>query len=149
MASNYDLHSPRPHPVNYYNHIEKMLDLLFVIYYCEIIIDNGVLIFGCVVHLKHENKNPTKPRIQEPMDQWTFQKPRKLVPINKSIFTVTSNQNKDLFTQVVFPEANFIEALLKKNIKKNTRSFYFMFRYIDDVISSNNSKFCDCAVRIY
>jgi hypothetical protein len=63
---------------------KKMLDLLFGIYYCEIIIDNGVLIFvGCVVHLKHENKNPTKPRTQEPMDQWTFQKPRKLVPINK------------------------------------------------------------------
>jgi hypothetical protein len=36
-------------------------------------------------------------------------------------------------------EADFIEGLLKKNEKKLGRSFNFMFRYIDDVLSLNNS----------
>jgi hypothetical protein len=40
-------------------------------------------------------------------------------------------------------EANFIHGLLKKNEKKLTRSFNFMFCYIDDVLSLNNSRFGD------
>ena len=39
--------------------------------------------------------------------------------------------------------ADFIEGLLKKNEKKLGRSFNFMFRYIDDVLSLNNSRFGD------
>ena len=40
-------------------------------------------------------------------------------------------------------EANFIHGLLKKNEKKLARSFNFTFRYIDDVLSLNNSRFGD------
>jgi hypothetical protein len=38
---------------------------------------------------------------------------------------------------------------LKKNEKKMTRSFNFTFRYIDDVLSLNNSRFSDFVNRIY
>ena len=44
-------------------------------------------------------------------------------------------------------EAVFI--LLKKNEKKLVRSFNFTFRYIDDVLSLNNSRFGDFVDRIY
>ena len=46
-------------------------------------------------------------------------------------------------------EADFIQGLLKKNIKKLARSFNLTFRYIGDVISLNNSRFCDFVDRIY
>jgi hypothetical protein len=70
--------------------------------YCQIIINCGVLIFtDFMVHLNDENKNPTKYnvpidccmyhlklQIQECMDPCILWKPRKLVPMNESIFTV-------------------------------------------------------------
>jgi hypothetical protein len=37
-------------------------------------------------------------------------------------------------------EADFIQRLLKKNQKKLARSFHFMFRYIDDVLSLKSIK---------
>ena len=40
-------------------------------------------------------------------------------------------------------EADFIQGLLKKNEKKLARSFNFTFRYIDNVLSINNSRFGD------
>jgi hypothetical protein len=46
-------------------------------------------------------------------------------------------------------EADFIQGLLKKNEKKLTRSFNFAFRYMDDVLSLNNSRFGDFVDRIY
>ena len=46
-------------------------------------------------------------------------------------------------------EANFIQGLLKKNEKKLARSFNFTFRYIDDVLSLNNSRFGDFVDPIY
>ena len=46
-------------------------------------------------------------------------------------------------------EANFIQGLLKKTEKKPARSFNFTFRYIDDVLSLNNSRFGDFVDRIY
>ena len=46
-------------------------------------------------------------------------------------------------------EAEFIQVLLKKNEKKLARSFNFTFRYIDDVLSLNNSRLCDFVDRIY
>ena len=46
-------------------------------------------------------------------------------------------------------EADFIQGLLKKNEKKLARSFNFTFRYIDDVLSINNYRFCDFVDRIY
>ena len=46
-------------------------------------------------------------------------------------------------------EANFIQELLKKNEKKLARSFNFTVRYIDDVLSLNNSRFGDFVDRIY
>ena len=46
-------------------------------------------------------------------------------------------------------EADFIQGLLKKNEKKLARSFNFTFRYIDDVLSLNNSRFGDFVDRIY
>jgi hypothetical protein len=46
-------------------------------------------------------------------------------------------------------EADFIQGLLKKKEKKLARSFNFMFRYIDDVLSLNNSRFGDFVDRIY
>ena len=46
-------------------------------------------------------------------------------------------------------EADFIQGLLKKNEKKLARSFNFTFRYIDDVLSLNNSRFSDFVDRIY
>ena len=46
-------------------------------------------------------------------------------------------------------EADFIQRLLMKNEKKRARSFNFTFRYIDDVLSLNNSRFGDFADRIY
>jgi hypothetical protein len=46
-------------------------------------------------------------------------------------------------------EADFIQRLLKKNKKKLARSFNFTFRYIDDVLSLNNSRFVDFVDRIY
>jgi hypothetical protein len=46
-------------------------------------------------------------------------------------------------------QADFIQRLLKKNEKKLTRSFNFTFRYIDDVLLPNNSRFGDFVDRIY
>ena len=46
-------------------------------------------------------------------------------------------------------EADFIQGLLKKNQKKLARFFNFTFRYIDDVLSLNNSRFDDFVDRIY
>jgi hypothetical protein len=46
-------------------------------------------------------------------------------------------------------EAYFIQGLLKKNEKKLARSSNFAFRYIDDVLSLNNSRFGDFVDRIY
>ena len=46
-------------------------------------------------------------------------------------------------------EADFIQGLLKKNEKKLARSFNFTFRYIDDVLSLNNSRFGDFVDRIF
>ena len=46
-------------------------------------------------------------------------------------------------------ETDFIQGLLKKNKKKLVRSFNFTFRYIDDVLSLNNSMFGDFVDRIY
>jgi hypothetical protein len=46
-------------------------------------------------------------------------------------------------------KADFIQELLKKNEKKLARSFNFTFRYIDDVLSLNNSRFGDFVDRIY
>jgi hypothetical protein len=46
-------------------------------------------------------------------------------------------------------DAEFIQVLLKKNEKKLARSFNFTFRYIDDVLSLNNSRFGDFVDRIY
>ena len=45
-------------------------------------------------------------------------------------------------------EADFTQGLLKKNEKKLARSFHFTFRYIDDVLSLNNSRFGDFVGRI-
>ena len=46
-------------------------------------------------------------------------------------------------------EADLIQKLLKKNEKKLARSFNFKFRYTDDVLSLNNSMFCDVVHGIY
>ena len=46
-------------------------------------------------------------------------------------------------------EADCIQGLLKKIEKKLARSFIFTFRYIDDVLSLNNSRFGDFVDRIY
>jgi hypothetical protein len=46
-------------------------------------------------------------------------------------------------------ETDFIQGILNKNEKKLARSFNFTFRYIDDVLSINNSRFGDFVDRIY
>ena len=46
-------------------------------------------------------------------------------------------------------EADFIQGFLKKNEKKLARSFNFPFRYIDDVLSLNNSRLGDFVDLIY
>ena len=46
-------------------------------------------------------------------------------------------------------EADFIQEIQQKNEKKLARSFNFPFRYIDDVLSLNNSRFGDVVNRIY
>ena len=46
-------------------------------------------------------------------------------------------------------EADFIQGLLEKSEKKLARSFNFKFRYIDDILSLNNSRFGDFVDRIY
>jgi hypothetical protein len=46
-------------------------------------------------------------------------------------------------------EEDFIQGLLKENKKKLARSFNFTFRYIDDVLSLNNSRFGDLVDCIY
>jgi hypothetical protein len=45
--------------------------------------------------------------------------------------------------------ADVIQGLLKKNGKKVARFFNFTFRYIDDVLSLNNSRFGDFVDRLY
>ena len=45
--------------------------------------------------------------------------------------------------------ADFIKGLLMKNEKKLSRSLSVTFRYIDDVLSQNNSRFCDFVDGIY
>jgi hypothetical protein len=45
-------------------------------------------------------------------------------------------------------DVDFIQGLLKKNEKKLARSFNLTFRYIDDVLSLNNSRFGDFVDRI-
>jgi hypothetical protein len=46
-------------------------------------------------------------------------------------------------------EVYFIQGLLKNNEKKVARSFNFRFRYIDDVLSLNNSELSDLVDLIY
>ena len=46
-------------------------------------------------------------------------------------------------------EADLMQELLKKNEKKLARSFNFTLRYIDDVLSLNNSSFDDFVDRIF
>ena len=46
-------------------------------------------------------------------------------------------------------ETDFIQGLLNKNGKKVARSFNFRFRYIDDVLLLNNSRFGGFVDRIY
>ena len=46
-------------------------------------------------------------------------------------------------------EADFIQGFLKKTEKKLVRSFNFTFRYIDDVLSLNNSRIGDFVDRLY
>jgi hypothetical protein len=46
-------------------------------------------------------------------------------------------------------KADFIQGLLKKSEKNLSRSFNFTFRYIDDVLSLNNSRLGDFVDRIY
>jgi hypothetical protein len=53
----------------------------------------------------------------------------------------------DLF--IYSDDVCFIQGLLKKNEKKLARSFNFTFRYIDDVLSLNNSRFGGFVDRIY
>ena len=55
----------------------------------------------------------------------------------------------DLFLYSYEARADFILGLLKKNEKKLTRSFNFMFHYIDDFLSLNNSRFGEFDDRIY
>jgi hypothetical protein len=49
----------------------------------------------------------------------------------------------------LFVRGRLHTGLLKKNKKKLVRSFNFTFRYIDDVLSINNSRFGDFVDRIY
>ena len=52
--------------------------------------------------------------------------------------------NHDCHLKTVYSyEADFIQGLVKKNEKKLARSFNFMFRYINVVLSLNNSRFGD------
>ena len=53
----------------------------------------------------------------------------------------------DLFLYLY--EADFIQGLLQKHEKKLARSFNFTFRYIDDVLSLNNSRFGGFVDRVY
>ena len=53
----------------------------------------------------------------------------------------------DLF--LYYNEADFIQELLRKKDKKLAISSNFAFRYIDDVLSLNNSKFGDYVESIY
>jgi hypothetical protein len=46
-------------------------------------------------------------------------------------------------------DVDFIQGIHKKNEKKLARSFHFTFRYIDDVLSLNNSRFGGFVDRIY
>ena len=46
-------------------------------------------------------------------------------------------------------DAEFIQELLRKKDKKLAISFNSTFRYIDDVLSLNNTKFGDYVERIY
>ena len=53
----------------------------------------------------------------------------------------------DLF--LYYHKAGFIQEFLRKKDKKLTISLNFTFRYKDDVLSLNNSKFGDYVERIY
>ena len=53
----------------------------------------------------------------------------------------------DLF--IYSNDVDLIQGLLKKNEKNLSRSSNFIFRYIDDVIALNNSKFCNFVDSIY
>merc|ERR1711860_20912 len=46
-------------------------------------------------------------------------------------------------------EAEFLQGLLQKKYRKLAQTFNFSFRYIDDVLSPNNSRFCDYLHLIY
>ena len=46
-------------------------------------------------------------------------------------------------------EAEFLQGLLQKKYRKLAQTFNFSFRYIDDVLSLNNSRFCDYLHLIY
>ena len=46
-------------------------------------------------------------------------------------------------------EADFLDGLLKQKQKPLAQSFNFSFRYIDDVLSLNNSRFGDFMHLIY
>ena len=46
-------------------------------------------------------------------------------------------------------EADFIQGLLKKNERELARPFNFTFRYIDDVLSLNNSRFGDFVASLF
>ena len=67
-----------------------------------------------------------------------------------------NRQSAYLWVQTLLPdlslysyEADFIQGLLKKTKGKLAQSFNFTFRYIDDVLSLNNSRLGDFVDRIY
>ena len=53
------------------------------------------------------------------------------------------------FADIYLYKAGFIRVLLKESEWKLVRSFDFTFRYIDDVVSLNNSRFGDFVDCIY
>jgi hypothetical protein len=46
-------------------------------------------------------------------------------------------------------ETEFLQELLKNKDRKLAQTFNSIFRYIDAVLSLNNSRFCDYLHRIY
>ena len=53
------------------------------------------------------------------------------------------------FADIYLYKAGFIRVLLKESEWKLVRSFDFTFRYIDDVVSLNNSRLSDFVDCIY
>ena len=87
----------------------------------------------------------------DPQRQYRYKQTNKIKNKNKNKNKnkTKTKTNKQIKRTKIKNKKTYTDSLLKKHEKKLARTFNFTFRYIDDVLSLNNSRFGDFVYRIY